>query len=73
MAVSAATAAKMVVLLFMVDRGLGFQAFRPGEPWLDTEGHVIDAHGGGMLEDVLEDGTSKFFWYGPSATLQVLP
>lgn len=64
MAVSAATAAKMVVLLFMVDRGLGFQAFRPGEPWLDTEGHVIDAHGGGMLEDVLEDGTSKFFWYG---------
>eukprot|EP01043_Picozoa_sp_COSAG02_P093797 COSAG02_NODE_30293_length_554_cov_0.635165_1_plen_31_part_10 len=21
-----------------------------GEPWLDTDGHVIDAHGGGMLE-----------------------
>jgi hypothetical protein len=30
-----------------------------GEPWLDTDGHVIDAHGGGMLEDA---GT--YYWYG---------
>eukprot|EP01044_Picomonas_judraskeda_P012198 COSAG03_NODE_1729_length_3596_cov_3.943094_5_plen_108_part_00 len=30
-----------------------------GEPWLDTAGHVIDAHGGGMLEDA---GT--YYWYG---------
>ena len=40
---SAATASKMVVLV-QVDRGLGFQAFRPGAV-VDTEGHVIDAHG----------------------------
>lgn len=30
-----------------------------GEPWLDSKGDVIDAHGGGMLEDA---GT--FYWYG---------
>lgn len=35
-------------------------AFHPGQPWLDTSGRSIDAHGGGFL---VENGAS-FFWYG---------
>jgi len=36
-----------------------FAAFRSGEPWRDTDGNVIDAHGGGFLE---QDGI--YYWYG---------
>ena len=36
-----------------------FTAFRSGEPWLDTDGNVIDAHGAGMLID-----GDTFYWYG---------
>ena len=32
---------------------------RPGEVWLDTDGEVINAHGGGFL---LHDGV--YYWYG---------
>ncbi len=38
---------------------VAFTAFRSGEPWLDTSGRVIDAHGGGFL---LDDGV--YYWYG---------
>ncbi|WP_084474692.1 family 43 glycosylhydrolase [Deinococcus pimensis] len=31
----------------------------PGQPWLDTNGQLIQAHGGSILH---EDGT--FYWYG---------
>ena len=34
-------------------------AIRPGEPWLDTSGQRIQAHGGSVL---YEDGV--FYWYG---------
>ena len=33
--------------------------FRPGAVWEDTEGRVINAHGGGML---YRDGT--YYWFG---------
>jgi hypothetical protein len=33
--------------------------FKPGEVWLDTAGHPINAHGGGVL---FHDGT--YYWYG---------
>eukprot|EP00887_Chlorella_sp_A99_P000697 scaffold5.g697.t1 len=33
--------------------------FRPGQPWLDTDGKLIQAHGGGILH---YNGT--FYWYG---------
>ena len=33
--------------------------FRPGAPWLDTDGNPIQAHGGGIL---CHGGT--FYWYG---------
>ena len=32
---------------------------RPGEPWLDNRGQLIQAHGGGMIK--LQD---TFFWFG---------
>lgn len=34
-------------------------SFRPGEVWLDTAGHPINAHGGGML---FHQGV--YYWYG---------
>lgn len=33
--------------------------FHPGELWLDTEGNVIDAHGGGMLY-----ADKTYYWFG---------
>ena len=33
--------------------------FHPGRPWLDTDGHPIHAHGGGVL---FEDGV--YYWFG---------
>ncbi len=36
-----------------------YHAFHPGEPWLDTEGKPIHAHGGSML---FWEGT--YYWYG---------
>ena len=37
--------------------------FRNGEPWLDTYGNVIHAHGGHMLH---HDGW--WYWYGENRT-----
>ena len=36
-----------------------FTSFRSGEPWLDEEGALIDAHGAGMLHD-----SGTYYWYG---------
>ena len=43
-----------------------FAAFRSGQPWLDTGGQVIDAHGGGMLIDEPSSSSSqrRYYWYG---------
>ncbi len=35
------------------------ERFRPGEVWLDTDGHPIQAHGGGMLHD-----RGTYYWFG---------
>ena len=35
------------------------KSFRPGEPWRDTSGNLIQTHGGSVL---YHDGT--FYWYG---------
>ncbi len=37
----------------------GARAFLPGQPWMDTEGTPIEAHGGGIL---FHDGV--YYWYG---------
>ena len=38
-------------------------AFTPGEPWLDTSGNVIQAHGGQVVIGEDEQG-SLYHWYG---------
>lgn len=38
---------------------VGYTAFHPGKLWLDTDGHIINAHGGGLL---FHDGT--YYWFG---------
>lgn len=35
--------------------------YYPGRIWLDTEGHPIQAHGGGVLYD---EQTRTYYWYG---------
>ena len=39
--------------------GVANDCFRPGKPWLDTDGVPINAHGGGLL---YVDG--RYYWYG---------
>lgn len=36
-----------------------YASIRPGQPWLDTEGKRIQAHGGSLF---FWEGT--FYWYG---------
>jgi hypothetical protein len=49
----------LATIVFHGHSGSGFTAFRSGEPWFDTSGNVIDAHGGGFLRD-----GDLFYWYG---------
>ena len=39
-------------------------SIRPGVTWNDTDGNLIDAHGGGLL---LHAG--RYYWYGSRRTL----
>lgn len=36
-----------------------YQSFQPGKPWKDTDGNLIQTHGGGIL---YHDGV--YYWYG---------
>jgi hypothetical protein len=51
--------ARAIMLTPVILAALGFDAFRSGEPWHDTAGAEIDAHGGGMLLD-----RGRYYWYG---------
>lgn len=35
-----------------------------GETWFDTEGNPIQAHGGGFLQQTVEDGKPIYYWVG---------
>ncbi|MEQ4209829.1 glycoside hydrolase family 43 protein [Actinopolymorpha sp. B9G3] len=39
-------------------------SFRPGAEWRDTDGKVIQAHGGQVLQAVDDDGKRIWYWYG---------
>jgi hypothetical protein len=56
------------------EAGLGpvelYQSFKPGAVWNDTDGSLIQAHGGGILYD---DITAKYYWYGEDKTYGYLP
>lgn len=43
------------------DRGANasLKSFRPGKPWVDTDGNLINAHGGGIIYD-----HNKYYWFG---------
>ena len=45
------TVAAAVAVLAQTPGAWAFADFRSGQPWLDAAGNVIDAHGGGMLQD----------------------
>ena len=48
------------LFLFICNTAFGqLSSFRPGEIWNDTEGNVINAHGGGIL---YHDGA--YYWFG---------
>ena len=36
-----------------------YHSFRPGKFWYDTDGNLIQAHGGSILY-----AEGKYFWYG---------
>lgn len=42
-------------------------SIKPGVPWYDTNGNLLDAHGAGLLQ---HDG--KYYWYGSRRTLDAL-
>lgn len=46
------------------------ESFKPGQPWLDTNGNIIQAHGGGMMYD---EKTETYYWYGEDKTNGYLP
>src|SRR5699024_8451331 len=39
-------------------------AFTPGQPWLDTNGHTIQAHGGQVVTATDSAGQRVWYWYG---------
>jgi hypothetical protein len=41
-----------------------YNSFRPGEPWLDTNGKVVQAHGGQVVPSKDDDGRRIYYWYG---------
>ncbi|MDL4843160.1 Ig-like domain-containing protein [Aquibacillus rhizosphaerae] len=47
-----------------------YDSFRPGEPWRDTEGKIIQAHGAGIMYD---EETETYYWYGEDKTNDYLP
>ena len=40
---------------------------KPGTPWYDTNGKLIQAHGGGILT-MQENGRNIYYWYGEDKT-----
>ncbi|WP_053372544.1 S-layer homology domain-containing protein [Paenibacillus sp. FJAT-27812] len=47
-----------------------YDSFKPGDIWRDTNGALIQAHGGGMMYDEV---TSTYYWYGEDKTYGYLP
>ncbi|HET6743211.1 MAG TPA: glycoside hydrolase family 43 protein [Kribbella sp.] len=39
-------------------------SFHPGQPWVDTSGKVIQAHGGQVVTAEDDDGRPIYYWYG---------
>ncbi len=48
--------------------GPTYTSFRPGQSWLDTNGNVIQAHGGQVVPSTDEDGETIYYLYGEDRT-----
>ncbi len=48
-----------ILTLISFKNSTGQQNFRPYEIWKDTDGNIINAHGGGILFD-----KGKYYWFG---------
>jgi len=64
MAAAALAALAALALAPGWQQGQGRGSIRSGEPWRDTRGEVIDAHGAGLLEH-----GGKYWWYGSRRTI----
>ena len=64
MAAAALAALAALALAPGWQQGQGRASIRSGEPWRDTRGEVIDAHGAGLLEH-----GGKYWWYGSRRTI----
>src|SRR5690349_9371708 len=40
-----------------------YTAFNPGQPWYDSRGEVINAHGGGLLYSG-NTAPARYYWFG---------
>lgn len=45
-----------------------YESFRPGQPWVDDNGRVIQAHGGQVVPVEGPDGSTVYHWYGEDRT-----
>jgi len=43
---------------------ISYDAFNPGQAWVDTDGNPIQAHGGQVVPSTAADGTPVYYWYG---------
>ncbi|MFG1912993.1 family 43 glycosylhydrolase [Kribbella sp. NPDC048928] len=41
-----------------------YNSFRPGQPWLDTSGKAVQAHGGQVVPAKDQRGRRIYYWYG---------
>ena len=57
------TRAIFFILIFLSFPSFSESTFKPGEPWYDSDGQIINAHGGGGLK--FKD---KYYWFGEVRT-----
>ncbi|MCM3443648.1 FIMAH domain-containing protein [Metabacillus halosaccharovorans] len=50
--------------------GNTYNSLNPGKEWRDTNGEIIQAHGGGIMYD---EKTETYYWYGEDKTNGYLP
>lgn len=58
---SADMAPALVLTKYASEDEPAYKSFTPNSQWLDTDGNMIQAHGGGIIWD---EKTQKYYWYG---------
>lgn len=60
----AALGASLVAAPAQAEAPEEYNSFRPGQPWLDTDGKVVQAHGGQVVPATDTEGRQIYYWYG---------